>query len=230
MTASSKTAVAAKQLAQRTKPPFRADHVGSLLRPQRLLEARAKLDKGEFNATELRRIEDEAIRHAVKRQEDVGLKSITDGEFRRRSWHMDFICRIGGVVWPERRCGRFTTRRETCGMRSRCPRWSAGSGSNSRSSPRTFDSSKRRPRLRPNFQFLLRACCTLGLDPGRQKRLRQSREFLARSSQGLYRRAGALSRLGCTYLQIDDTMFATLTDPAYPRSLILSRDQKGNCV
>jgi len=63
-----------------------------------MLEARDKLHKGEITTAELRRVEDEAIRHAVKRQEDVGLKSITDGEFRRRSWHMDFICRIGGVV------------------------------------------------------------------------------------------------------------------------------------
>jgi 5-methyltetrahydropteroyltriglutamate--homocysteine methyltransferase len=97
MTASN-TAVVPERTAKRSKPPFRADHVGSLLRPKHLLEAREKLDKGEISAAELRHVEDEAIRHAVKRQEDVGLKSITDGEFRRRSWHMDFICRIGGVV------------------------------------------------------------------------------------------------------------------------------------
>ncbi len=85
-------------MSKRTKPPFRADHVGSLLRPQHLLDARSKFDKGEISAAQLRSIEDDAIRHAVKRQEDVGLKSVTDGEFRRRSWHMDFICRIGGVT------------------------------------------------------------------------------------------------------------------------------------
>ena len=92
------TAATPKRTAKRSKPPFRADHVGSLLRPKHLLEAREKLDKGAISAAELRHVEDEAIRRAVKRQEDVGLRSITDGEFRRRSWHMDFICRIGGVV------------------------------------------------------------------------------------------------------------------------------------
>src|SRR6202044_1196038 len=81
-----------------TKPPFRADQVGSLLRPQYLLDARGKFDKGEIAAAQLRSIEDDAFRQAVKRQEDVGLKAATDGEFRRRSWHMDFICRIGAVV------------------------------------------------------------------------------------------------------------------------------------
>src|SRR5580693_9735782 len=83
---------------KRVSPPFRADHVGSLLRPKSLLEARAKADKGEISAADLRHLEDEAIRHIVKRQQDVGLKAVTDGEFRRRSWHMDFICRIGGVT------------------------------------------------------------------------------------------------------------------------------------
>ena len=98
MTTSPNTAEAAKPLSKRVRPPFRADHVGSLLRPKHLLEAREKLDKGEITAAELRHIEDEAIRHAVRRQEEVGLKLITYGEFRRRSWHMDFICRIGGVI------------------------------------------------------------------------------------------------------------------------------------
>src|SRR5689334_21802478 len=98
MTASSNTDVAAQRSSKHAKPPFRADHVGSLLRPKHLLESRGRFDRGEITAADLHLIEDEAIRHAVKRQEDVGLKSITDGEFRRRSWHMDFICRIGGVV------------------------------------------------------------------------------------------------------------------------------------
>ena len=66
MTASSNTATAAKQFSKRVKPPFRADHVGSLLRPKHMLEARDKLDKGEITTAELRRVEDEAIRHAQK--------------------------------------------------------------------------------------------------------------------------------------------------------------------
>ncbi len=82
---------------QRTKPPFRADHVGSLLRPPELLQARDAFAAGALDAAELRGIEDDAIRTAVRRQEDVGLRAVTDGEFRRASWHMDFIYQIDGI-------------------------------------------------------------------------------------------------------------------------------------
>jgi methionine synthase II (cobalamin-independent) len=82
---------------RRAGPPFRADHVGSLLRPARLLQARDAHSRGEFDAERLRAVEDEAIREVVKLQEDVGLQSATDGEFRRASWHMDFIYSLGGI-------------------------------------------------------------------------------------------------------------------------------------
>ncbi len=81
----------------RTAPPFRADHVGSLLRPPELLRAREDRAQGRIDAAQLRAIEDEAIRRVVRMQEDVGLRSATDGEFRRASWHMDFIYQIGGI-------------------------------------------------------------------------------------------------------------------------------------
>jgi 5-methyltetrahydropteroyltriglutamate--homocysteine methyltransferase len=84
-------------VAARTSPPFRADHVGSLLRPQRLLQAREDHAAGKIDDDELRGIEDEAIRDVIRMQEDVGLKSATDGEFRRAAWHMDFIYQLGGV-------------------------------------------------------------------------------------------------------------------------------------
>jgi 5-methyltetrahydropteroyltriglutamate--homocysteine methyltransferase len=82
----------------RTKPPFRADHVGSLLRPKELLKARDDHKEGRISDEELRRVEDEAIRGVVKLQEDVGLQGVTDGEFRRASWHMDFLYQVGGVT------------------------------------------------------------------------------------------------------------------------------------
>ena len=78
-------------------PPFRADHVGSLLRPQALLTARKAFETGAITAEALRDSEDEAIREAVRFQEGLGLKAITDGEYRRGSWHMDFLSRFGGV-------------------------------------------------------------------------------------------------------------------------------------
>ncbi len=82
---------------RRTKPPFRADHVGSLLRPPELLRAREEFAAGRVTAEQLRAVEDEAIRAVVKMQRDAGLQSATDGEFRRASWHMDFIYELGGM-------------------------------------------------------------------------------------------------------------------------------------
>src|SRR5215470_8935245 len=79
------------------RPPFRADHVGSLLRPPELLRARDDLATKRIDADQLRIAEDAAIREVVRRQQDVGLQSVTDGEFRRESWHMDFIYQLGEV-------------------------------------------------------------------------------------------------------------------------------------
>jgi 5-methyltetrahydropteroyltriglutamate--homocysteine methyltransferase len=81
----------------RTEPPFRADHVGSLLRPPSVLDARNDFGQGRISAAEKRLIEDAAIREAVRLQEDLGLQGVTDGEYRRSSWHMDFIYQIGGI-------------------------------------------------------------------------------------------------------------------------------------
>ena len=81
----------------RTTPPFRADHVGSLLRPPSCSGARGRHAAGRIDADELRAVEDEAIRDVVRMQEEVGLQSATDGEFRRASWHMDFIYQLGGI-------------------------------------------------------------------------------------------------------------------------------------
>ena len=76
---------------QRTKPPFRADHVGSLLRPAPLKEARAKRAKGEIDAAALKAVEDAEIEKIITKQEEIGLKLATDGEFRRAWWHFDFF-------------------------------------------------------------------------------------------------------------------------------------------
>jgi 5-methyltetrahydropteroyltriglutamate--homocysteine methyltransferase len=85
----------------RTDPPFRADHVGSLLRPQRLLQAREDFAADRISADELKQIEDESIRDVVRMQEDVGLQSATDVEFRRASCHMDFIYELEGISKAE---------------------------------------------------------------------------------------------------------------------------------
>jgi 5-methyltetrahydropteroyltriglutamate--homocysteine methyltransferase len=87
----------------RTVPPFRADHVGSLLRPAELVRARADHSAGRITTDQLRAVEDSAIRDAVRMQEELGLRSVTDGEFRRTSSHMDFFYALPGVSRSEKR-------------------------------------------------------------------------------------------------------------------------------
>jgi 5-methyltetrahydropteroyltriglutamate--homocysteine methyltransferase len=82
---------------QRNRPPFRADHVGSLLRPAALKEARGQRERGEIGASELKAVEDREIKAVIAKQEDVGLQAVTDGEFRRAFWHIDFLERLDGV-------------------------------------------------------------------------------------------------------------------------------------
>jgi 5-methyltetrahydropteroyltriglutamate--homocysteine methyltransferase len=79
------------------KPPFRADHVGSLLRPAALKEARARRVSGEISAAGLTAIEDREISRVIRKQEEIGLQSVTDGEFRRSWWHLDFLWGLDGV-------------------------------------------------------------------------------------------------------------------------------------
>ena len=220
MTASSNTATAAKQFSKRVKPPFRADHVGSLLRPKHLLEARDKLDKGEITTAELRRVEDEAIRHAVKRQEDVGLKSITDGEFRRRSWHMDFICRIGGVV--------------SAGTQVRPFHNEKGDVKNEIEVPKVVGRLRlEQPIFADDFQFLKSITKAtpkfsipspsmlhgLGSTLEDKSVYADPEDFWHDLAKVYIDELRALDRLGCTYLQIDDTMFATLADPEYRKKI-----------
>jgi 5-methyltetrahydropteroyltriglutamate--homocysteine methyltransferase len=86
---------------QRSKPPFRADHVGSLLRSAALKDARAKRDAGAIDAAQLKAVEDREIEALIKKQESVGLKSITDGENRRKSWQIDFVSALPGIAMVE---------------------------------------------------------------------------------------------------------------------------------
>src|SRR5580700_833276 len=85
----------------RNTPPFRADHVGSLLRTAEVLKAREDHQHGRITDAQLRHLEDAEIRKVVKLQEDIGLRGVTDGEYRRGSWHMDFLYQVGGVTRGE---------------------------------------------------------------------------------------------------------------------------------
>ena len=84
-------------MGRRTKPPFRADHVGSLLRTAPLKEARAKRERGEISADALKAVEDREIAGIIKKQEEIGLQAVTDGEFRRAFWNYDFLGALDGV-------------------------------------------------------------------------------------------------------------------------------------
>src|SRR5665213_2944856 len=84
-------------MSKRLTPPFRADHVGSLLRPPELLKARHDFTEGRIDHDALSDVEDDSIRQVVALQEELGFQSATDGEFRRTSWHMDFIYQLGGI-------------------------------------------------------------------------------------------------------------------------------------
>ena len=206
-------------MSKRTKPPFRSDQVGSLLRPQYLLDARGKFDKGEITAAQLRSIEDDAIRLAVKRQEEVGLKAVTDGEFRRRSWHMDFICRIGGVT--------------SAGTQLRPFYNETGSVKNEIDLPKVVGKlGLTEPIFADDFMFLQSATKATpklsipspsmlhGLGATEDKSIYgRPEEFWADLVNVYKEELWALSRIGCAYLQIDDTMFATLSDPSFQKKL-----------
>src|SRR5262249_12943373 len=95
---------------QRTKPPFRADHVGSLIRPDNLIKAREQAANNEIGAEELRSVQQTAIRDVVRMQEELGLKLVTDGEYNRQSWHRDFMLKFDNVrMVPSKLTVRFHT-------------------------------------------------------------------------------------------------------------------------
>jgi 5-methyltetrahydropteroyltriglutamate--homocysteine methyltransferase len=201
------------------KPPFRADHVGSLLRPPELLKAREKRQKGDISADELRRVEDRCICDIVKMQEDLGLEGVTDGEYRRSLWHADFLRKIKGVVVKE-------------GLAKDAVRAFQGGDKDLERSPTQFGITSRLKRLRgletDNFNFLksvttrtAKLCIpspsVLHFRGGRgavdKKAYPNMEEFFTDLAQVYREEIQDLVKLGCTYLQIDDTNLAYLCDP-----------------
>jgi 5-methyltetrahydropteroyltriglutamate--homocysteine methyltransferase len=182
-------------MVQVTKPPFRADHVGSLLRPPELLQARDLREKGIISVKELRSTEDRCICDVVKLQEDIGLHGITDGEYRRSLWHADFLSRIEGVVVKE-------------GIVPGAGRDFQG-GDDVQRSPTRFETAgklRRRSGLEvENFKFLQSVV--------NQQAYPDMAEFFADLARVYREEIAALGAAGCTYLQIDDTNLAYLCDP-----------------
>ena len=216
------TASAGATAGRRTVPPFRADHVGSLLRPQKLLRARDEFAAGQISAEQLRAIEDDAIRDVVQMQRDVGLQSATDGEFRRASWHMDFIYQLGGV---EKVAGDITVQfRNADGEVDFKP--AAIAVTDQVRLDRTI--------FAEDFEFL-KGVVGAGVTPKltipspNMVHYRGGRAALDPASTPTSTSSGptspsayadqvrAIAQLGCTYLQFDDTSLAYLNDPPSAR-------------
>src|SRR6516164_2303280 len=205
-------------MARRTSPPFRADHVGSLLRPQRLLQARDDFAAGRITAADLKAVEDEEIVQAIQLQEEVGLQSATDGEFRRASWHMDFIYALGGV---SKAPGNLAVKFHNAAGDIEFTPASIHVDSKIRiedtifADAFTFLRSRVRtavPKLTiPSPNMVHYRGGPAMLDPAVYPDMEQFWADLAAAYADEVRRLGAL---GCTYLQFDDTSLAYLNDPA----------------
>jgi 5-methyltetrahydropteroyltriglutamate--homocysteine methyltransferase len=214
-------------MAVRTRPPFRADHVGSLLRPPQLLRARAEFAAGDITADQLREVEDAAIRDVVRMQQDVGLQSATDGEFRRASWHMDFIYQLGGVSRTDEQltvhfyneAGELDFSSAALRVHDRI------------SLPETIFADAFRflqgtvgdgvtPKLTiPSPSMVHYRGGRAAIDPAVYPDLEP---FWADLSAAYAEEVRRLAELGCTYLQFDDTSLAYLNDPRQ-RAQVASR-------
>lgn len=197
-------------------PPFRADHVGSFLRPPKLLDARERRQRGECSAEELRAVEDECIRDVVRKQEEAGLQAITDGEFRRTLFHVDFLEQLDGVSVRE---GNFTSS------------FKKDNGTQVDFKPPTIHVSGRIAHSHPiqgtDFDFLASATTRMpkvcipspsmlhfrggrkAIDANIYPTLEEFYDDLAAAYRG---EIADLARRGCRYLQFDDTNLAYLCD------------------
>jgi 5-methyltetrahydropteroyltriglutamate--homocysteine methyltransferase len=206
-------------LPMRTTPPFRADHVGSLLRPSGLLTARADFADGQITAGQLREAEDQAIADVVSMQREVGLQSATDGEFRRATWHMDFIYQIGGI---SKAAGHLAVKFHNP---SGDIEWTPAAlhvGSKLRMDKTIFAddfrylqsvaSPAQTPKLTiPSPNMVHYRGGPAAIDPAVYPDIE---EFWADLAAAYADEVAAVAALGCTYLQFDDTSLAYLNDPA----------------
>jgi 5-methyltetrahydropteroyltriglutamate--homocysteine methyltransferase len=202
----------------RTRPPFRADHVGSLLRPRRLLDARAGHEAGALDTRALAAIEDEAISSVVRLQEGLGLRSATDGEFRRASWHMDFIYQLGGVEKTEGNLSvAFRNATDTIeftpsGLHVGAPVALEETIFADAFSFLCAQTTTAVPKLTiPSPSMVHYRGGRAAIDPAIYPELDAFWVDLAAAYADEVRALGAL---GCTYLQLDDTSLAYLNDPA----------------
>ncbi len=200
---------------KRTVPPFRADHVGSLLRPKSLHEARARRAKGEISAADLKAIEDREIERVIGKQEDVGLQSITDGEFRRSWWHLDFLWGLDGAEKHVMDTGiafaAVTTRSE--GVKVTGKLGMAGPHPMVDHFRFVASHTSRTPKITiPAPSAIYGRPSMTPID----KTAYPSMEAFWDDLGGAYRKAvRGFADAGCRYLQLDEVFIAMLCDPKY---------------
>jgi 5-methyltetrahydropteroyltriglutamate--homocysteine methyltransferase len=203
---------------KRDVPPYRADHVGSILRSAPLIEARSKHAAGQLSAADLKAIEDAEIKKVIAKQEEIGLRSITDGEFRRAYWHFDFLSGLDGVEMVRASQGiQFT------GVQSKAEAPFVKSKLGSRQHPQIahFEflkaNTKRTPKMTIPSPSMLhyrggRNMIDKSAYPTLEEFYRDLGQAYKQAIQGFY-------AAGCRYLQLDDCSFAYLCDPAQRRML-----------
>ena len=205
-------------MTQRTKPPFRADHVGSLLRPAALKQAREQRAKGEIDASALKAVEDREIERVIKRQEEVGLQSITDGEFRRSWWHLDFLWGLDGVEKHVMDTGvafaAVTTRNEGVKVTGKL-----GSAKHPMIEHFKFVAAhtKRTPKITiPAPSAIYGRPMRTPID---QKIYPRMDAFFDDLGQAYKKAVRGFADAGCRYLQLDEVFIAMLCDPKYRQQM-----------
>ena len=201
------------------RPPFRADHVGSLLRPPELLRAREQRQKGELSAAALREAEDRAIRAAVQLQEDIGFQAITDGEYRRTIWNADFLRQFAGVAVKEGVAEQSGARKFKAGDEEieRTPtRFEITSRLERRAGIETDNFKYLKSATRRTAKLCIPSPTILHMRGGRgaiDRRAYPDIEMFFADLARVYREEiSALATLGCTYLQLDDPNMGYLCD------------------
>jgi 5-methyltetrahydropteroyltriglutamate--homocysteine methyltransferase len=205
-------------MAMRDQPPFRADHVGSLLRPKRLLEAREDHAAGRIDDEALRAAEDDAVRDVVAMQREVGLKTATDGEFRRASWHMDFIYELGGITHADDNITvqfrnpegtiEFTPAALHVDEKIRLEHTIFGDHFRFLQETTTNDQTPKLTIPSPSMVHYRGGAAAIDKDV-----YPTTDEFWADLTSAYADQVKAVAELGCTYLQFDDTSLAYLNDP-----------------
>jgi 5-methyltetrahydropteroyltriglutamate--homocysteine methyltransferase len=203
---------------KRTKPPFRADHVGSLLRPASLKQARERRAKGEISAADLKAVEDREIERVIKKQEDVGLQAVTDGEFRRSWWHLDFLWGLDGAERYNMDTGiafaAVTTRNEGVRVTGKL-------GFSGHPMIEHFKyvaaHTRRMPKMTiPAPSAIYGRPVMTPIDKTAYPDREQFFDDLGRA----YRKAvRAFADAGCRYLQLDEVFIAMLCDPKYRQQM-----------